>query len=178
MIDRKESFSKNLSSDDLEELIQLGSHVKTDNLDTLLDYWILLVGKELERVGNAALEPHGVTYRQVQVIGALIVFGDMSQTELAERVQVEPSSVVRLVDRMERDGWIVRQPSPTDRRVKMLKLTDQVEPIWEKVVEAGMATREKAIRGISQTRLNALKKTLSDIYDNLAENGSANLPKP
>ncbi|QDT34948.1 MarR family winged helix-turn-helix transcriptional regulator [Thalassoglobus polymorphus] len=150
--------------------------MKSDNLDHLLDYWILLVGKELERIGNIALEPLGVTYRQAQVIGALTVFGEMSQTKLAERVQVEPSSVVRLVDRMERDGWITRQPSLTDRRVKLLQLTDQVKPIWTEVVKAGMVTRERAVKGISQARLNELNKTLSDIYNNLAEDDGSGLP--
>lgn len=138
------------------------------NLEGLLDYWILLVGKELERAGNTALEPLGVTYRQVQVIGALIVFGEMSQNALAEKIQVEPSSIVRLVDRMERDGWIVRKPSPSDRRVKLLELTEQVEPIWTKVVAAGINTRERAIRGIPPENIENLKETLSLIYDNLS----------
>ena len=49
--------------------------------------------------------------------------GVMSQVELARRVGVSQMTVTRLLDGLEKEGWVVRVPSATDRRVHGLGLT-------------------------------------------------------
>ena len=64
----------------------------------------------LERAANEELSKHGITLRQVQVLGALAIFGEQTQAVLADRLLVESSTLVRILDRMERDGWVERVP--------------------------------------------------------------------
>lgn len=130
-------------------------------------YWVLSTANLLERAANEELAPHGITFRQVQVLGTLACVGEMSQTALADRIQVEPSTVVRIVDRMERDGWIERFPSPTDRRVKLLRMTDKVEPVWQTIQEAGVRIRQRITEGLSEQQVSQLMNSLETMCANL-----------
>lgn len=47
----------------------------------------------------------------------------MNQTELAGRLAIEGPTLVRLLDRLEGQGWVVRSTDPKDRRSKLLTLT-------------------------------------------------------
>jgi MarR family transcriptional regulator, transcriptional regulator for hemolysin len=146
--------------------------MKNEELTRTIDYWVLTVARDLERIANEVLGPHGITYRQVQVIGCLMLQGKMAQTEIADVIQVEPSTVVRLLDRMERDGWVRRESDPTDRRKKLIAVTNKVEPIWQTIIECGQNVRKKATQGVSRARQQELMKTLADVSRNLAGDGS------
>jgi MarR family transcriptional regulator for hemolysin len=130
-------------------------------------YWVLSAANLLERAANEELAPHGITYRQVQVLGTLACLGEMSQTDLANRIQVEPSTIVRIVDRRERDGWIERFPSPTDRRVKLLRTTNKVEPVWKTIQKVGDKIRERITQDLSERQVSQLLKSLETMCANL-----------
>ena len=143
--------------------------------DREIDYWILATANQLERVANEELGRHGITYRQVQVIGCIKQLGPMSQTELAERILLEPPTVVRLLDRMTRDGWVERVPSTTDRRVKIVVLTDQVEDVWKTVRRTGRRIRTRMTAGLDAEQLSMLNGILGQVWANL---GGAALDQP
>ncbi len=44
----------------------------------------------------------------------------VTQARLAERLEIEPISVSRLIDRMEQAGWVMRETDPNDRRVRLI----------------------------------------------------------
>ena len=46
-----------------------------------------------------------------------------SQADLVERLGLDPSTVTKMLQRLERDGWVGREPSPSDRRVMVVTLT-------------------------------------------------------
>lgn len=56
---------------------------------------------------------------------------DVSQKELAERMQIDTSSLVRLLDILEAKGEIERRPDPADRRAKRLFLTERGRAAFE-----------------------------------------------
>ena len=49
----------------------------------------------------------------------------MTQAQLARRVAIEQPTMVRTIDRMERDGLVTRTPDPNDRRASRITLTDR-----------------------------------------------------
>ena len=73
-----------------------------------------------ERAMNDELAPRGITFRQAQVLWLLAHEGSLSQTDLAERMRIEPPTLVGILDRMEREGWIRREGDATDRRRKFV----------------------------------------------------------
>jgi MarR family transcriptional regulator for hemolysin len=96
-----------------------------------------------------------------------MALGAMPQGELAAHLSTSSVSVVKLIDRMERDGWVVRKPSSEDRRVKLVFLTTKAKSIWKDLTAHARAVIEQAHRGISEKELSKVKKILSRIRKNL-----------
>ena len=81
------------------------------DFENSVGFWICQASHALQRAFNEELAPQGVTYRQAQVLGCLALEGKLSQTDLAERMRIEPPTLVGILDRMEQGGWIRRDLS-------------------------------------------------------------------
>jgi MarR family transcriptional regulator, transcriptional regulator for hemolysin len=132
-----------------------------------IGYWLLMSARGYERALNELLAPQGITYRQCQVLGWLALEGALSQTELADRMAIEPPTLVGILDRMERDGWIFRDDCPTDRRKKLVRPTAEAEPVWATVAACAKQVRARATRGLTAAQLATLKELLGVIQENL-----------
>jgi MarR family transcriptional regulator, transcriptional regulator for hemolysin len=137
------------------------------NFEESVGYWLTIVTQAYHRAISDDLAPHGITYRQSMVLGWLALEGELSQTELAAKMMVEPPTLVGILDRMERDGWITRHGCPDDRRKNLIRTNPGAEPVWEKIVECALRVRAQAIDGISEPQLATLKKLLKHLYQNL-----------
>ncbi len=138
------------------------------DFENSVGYWIFATAHQMACAMNERLQELGITHRQWEVLGWLSFEGALSQTELAERIGIESPTLVGVLDRMERDGWIQRVPSETDRRKKIIHPTERVEPVWAKMVACGLDVRAKATKGLSEDQLRNLRETLQVMRDNLA----------
>ena len=139
--------------------------------------WLTRSAQAYERALNAELAPRGITFRQVQVLGWLAHEGELSQTELAERMHVEPPTLVGILDRMERDGWISRHDCPTDRRKKLIRTEQQAEPVWAEIVECARKVRTCATAGLEPEQIQLLKQLLDRVLENLDSETAMCSPK-
>ncbi len=139
------------------------------DFEASIAYWVGMTARLFEQALNEELTPHGITYRQWQALGWLALEGELSQTQLAERMQVEAPTLVGILDRMERDGWITRHPDATDRRKKLVRPTPRVQPVWAKIVRVARKLRAEATQGIAPEELELVKKVLGKIQDNLKD---------
>lgn len=91
----------------------------------------------------------------------------VSQKRLAELIEIDPMSLVRILDRMEADGWVERRADPQDRRARCLVVTEQARPIigliWEIVAE----TRAEALAGLEEAERAHLMRLLDRVHANL-----------
>ncbi len=132
-------------------------------------YWVFATTHELCRAMNEELSSHGITYRQWEVLAWISKAGEQSQSELAERMFIEPPTLVGVLDRMERDGWIERVPADGDRRKKLVRATPRVEPLWSKMVACAHRVRTKAVQNLRPEQLAELRDILDTIRENLNE---------
>ena len=132
-----------------------------------IGYWLTVTTQAYHRAVIDELAPHGITYRQSMVLGWLALEGELSQTELAAKMMIEPPTLVGILDRMERDGWITRHSCPADRRKKLIRATAAAEPAWEKIVDCATRVRSRATEGLTERQLAVLKKLLRRIGHNL-----------
>jgi MarR family transcriptional regulator for hemolysin len=137
------------------------------DFENSVGYWICQASHAFQRAFNEELAPQGVTYRQAQVLGCLALEGRLSQIDLAERMRIEPPTLVGILDRMERDGWIRRDGDKNDRRRKLVQPTAAAKPIWTKIVGVAKRVRARATRGMTNTHLAQLKKLLGLVQANL-----------
>jgi MarR family transcriptional regulator, transcriptional regulator for hemolysin len=90
---------------------------------------------------------------------------ELSQRELADQLGVEGPSVVSMIDRLENAGLVLRSPSPTDRRVKLVHLTDSGRALYAKVKKEANAFRSSLLADVDTAALAAA----ADLMDALRE---------
>ena len=138
------------------------------DFESSIGYWLTLATQAYHRAFSDEVAPYGITYRQSQVLGWLALEHEISQAELAARMLIEPPTLVGILDRMERSGWIVRQPCPGDRRKKVIRATPAAEPVWNDIVACAQRIRSRATEGISPQQLQQVHETLRKIHANVA----------
>jgi DNA-binding MarR family transcriptional regulator len=87
-------------------------------LERLFELAVLLVdGME------SGLSARGLTRARSELIWRLQRQGPMTQRELSQALQCTPRNVTGLVDGLQADGYVLREPHPADRRATLVRLT-------------------------------------------------------
>ena len=92
----------------------------------------------------------------------------MSQKRLSELTELDPMTLVRILDRMEADGWVQRRFDPTDRRAHTLWLTPKSKPVLEHIARLVAETRAETLHGLSNEERAKLIELLERVHANLA----------
>lgn len=79
----------------------------------------------------------------------------LSQVELAEHMGITPPSLVKLLDRLEEDGWLERIPEPGDRRAKRVHLTARARDMAQRIEAEATLLRQELLEGISPAERRA-----------------------
>lgn len=143
------------------------------DFDQSIGYWLVATNQAYSRAFNELLAPHGVTFRQAQLLGWLALEGPMSQTELASRMLIEPPSLVGILDRAEAEGWIERRPCSADRRRKLIHTLPAAEPVWKKIAECGREIRSQAAAGLTADEVETLRYLLEKVRQNVTVESAA-----
>ena len=99
-----------------------GEHVVPEyDLEDSVGYWIACTAHSFRRALEDVLVEEKITFRQWEVLAWLAENGAQSQVQLAERVGIETQTLVGVLQRMERDGWLERQNCSEDRRRKRIR---------------------------------------------------------
>lgn len=124
--------------------------------------------KKMADVFNERLIPLGVTRVQWMAMYYLLKYGDMSQKELGERMDIKESTVARLLDRMEEEALINRTNSKEDRRVKYIKLTVMGREKIEELLPEGQKMSELFSIGITEEEMGVFKTVLKKFIENIS----------
>ena len=109
----------------------------------------------------------GLTRAQWWVLTHLYRGNGVSQTELAETLEIEKPTLGRLLDRLEAKGWVRREHDASDRRVWRVHLTDEVEPALRTMRAIAAELRRDALTGINAAERERFVDTLLAIKENL-----------
>ena len=109
----------------------------------------------------------GVTTAQWRALAWLGHEPGLKQVELAERLDVEPITAGRIIDRLEEAGLVSRQPDPVDRRVWRLELTDRAKPIFERLGMIAEEMADQAFAGLETGEIEAMRAKLALIRENV-----------
>jgi len=110
---------------------------------------------------------------QCKVLAHLERHEGLSQAKLAELADTDPMTLLRTIDRMERDGWVERRADLVDRRAYRLYLTPAAAPVLERMWSIADVAREQALTGLSATEHDQLLGLLERIQGNLTAAVSA-----
>jgi MarR family transcriptional regulator for hemolysin len=124
--------------------------------------WRLLIDKQLKHLGIG--QAGWMTIAMIAKSGA-----PMSQRALADLVGVEGPSMVSMLDRLEREGFVTRAPCPTDRRVKLVHLTEAGTTLYQQVREQAQAVRTALLGDIDPDQLKAATELLELLRTRIEE---------
>lgn len=135
---------------------------------TNLGYLLSDNSRQLRRLFDDRVSRLGLTAVQARLLLSLDKFPDRNQAYYAERLEIEPITLTRIVDRMEDAGWIERRADPSDRRARILHLTakshDVVDPL-RAILETMV---EDMLEGISAEERETMMRLLETISANVA----------
>ena len=116
---------------------------------------------------NERLKHTGLTQSRWIALLHLSNSGPISQRELAERIGVEGPSVVRVLDWLEDQDLVARDACGDDRRVKLVRLTEEAEPILKELTRISDGLRREVLADISPEDLAVAHRAMRHIADKL-----------
>lgn len=136
---------------------------------------LLILGKLVKRQIEMALieEGLGLTAAQARSIVVLHFHGPIRQHELAALTEVEPSTLVGILDVMERDGLAVREPHPSDRRAHLVRLTERGERRVPELFALWHRVESHLVEGRDPDEVARLRERLESFLDRLSEGGES-----
>ena len=122
----------------------------------------------IEKKANIILKPHDITHGYTYFLMELFKRDGQTQTALQNAVGgIEHPTVVRTLDRMQRDGLIERRPSSTDRRAFLIYLTDKGRATEKDVLDSAQALNQIILTNFSKEEQAQFQSYLRRLIDNL-----------
>ena len=128
-----------------------------------------IAGCKLKQYTAAMLKQQKVdlTPEQFLLIDLLWNQGPLSQQDLADQMHKDKNSITKLVDAIERKGFVVRHQNPNDRRSNTIVTTDIANSLKDEAKTKGISILDKMLSGISEEELHNFLNTLDKLCSNM-----------
>ena len=113
---------------------------------------------------DAILKPHGLTFARYEAL-VLLTFssrGSLPLGKMGERLQVHPTSVTSIVDRLEHAGLVERRPHPDDGRAVLAEITAAGRTLVEQAT-ADLVSADFGLGVLDEDGLRALSELLRPV---------------
>jgi DNA-binding MarR family transcriptional regulator len=137
------------------------SEIKPE-VDQILEATLYLY-TESRRLTKELARSVELTGPQLTVLKMLEGVGDLSLSELSERIRAQNSTVTGIIDRMEQAGLVARVRSTEDRRVIKIKLTERGSRIARSIAIEPMEVFRGALEGLSPAEVRDLLRILTKV---------------
>jgi len=127
-----------------------------------------LAAHDWRTVLDRRLRPLGLSRATWMLLAFVRKLDGPNQTQLADRLGLEGASVVRLVDRLEREGYVERRTG-ADRRVKTIHATARGEALASEIFRIAGEMRGDLFRGIPAEEIAAAHALLARLHVRLME---------
>lgn len=121
---------------------------------------IIYLYTEGRRITKELARRAQLTGPQLTVVKILEQIGDLSLSELSERIRAQNSTVTGIIDRMEREGLVVRERSKEDRRVVIIRLTPKGAQLAEDIPVEPMRVFQTALSSLTKDEMRELLRIL------------------
>lgn len=135
--------------------------IKSD-VDQILEAVIYLY-TESRRITKELARRAELTGPQLTVVKLLEQVGDLSLSGLSEKIRAQNSTVTGIIDRMEREGLVVRERSKEDRRVVYIKLTPKGRELAREIPVEPMEIFRSALESLSAQEMRDLMRIMTKV---------------
>ncbi len=124
------------------------------------------------------LKPLGLSQAKWRTLLHLSLAGEpITQAEIASRLEIEEPTLVTLLHRLERGGWVARKNSAHDRRCKTVHLGRRATRVISEITAAANKLRGELLADVSSAELRTCMRVLERVRDKAEEkstNGRGN----
>jgi MarR family transcriptional regulator for hemolysin len=141
--------------------------MKKLDFENTLGMAIKLSSKSLERAMDIELKNlHGLSSGQWKIILVLSIEDGFSQKDLAERIFVDSTTLVPIIDSMEKKGLVERRTDPKDRRNNRIFLSGKSKSLADPIIESIFRIRKIVYKNIPERDLEFARNILKKITEN------------
>lgn len=108
---------------------------------------------------------HNVTPVQYACLSEIARQPGVDATRLASAVAFDRSTLGNVLERLEGKGWVDRRPSPDDRRVKLLHITEAGEQLLDAIEPAVVATQKRLLKPLSAADRKLFMRLVSELVE-------------
>lgn len=135
------------------------------DLGDLPGYYIRRLQQIAVAVFLQEAESIGITPVQYAALQTIANQPDLDQRSLARQIGLDTSTLAGVVDRLEARGLMLRSASPTDRRVRLLRLTEQGVAALAEVVPAMHRTQARILAPLPEAEQREFMRMLKTLVD-------------
>ncbi len=151
---------------------------RAPNLHREILFQLSDVARSMRTFIDQCAREHAMTRAQWGVLARLERQEGMTQAEMAETLEIQPISLVRLVDRLCDHGLVERRPHPRDRRANLLYLTDKGHTTLVRLAPLAKGIAAEVLASLDEAEVaDVLHKLLlikSNIRQASAKRGASN----
>ena len=137
-----------------------------ENVFSLIRHIDAQIKKEID----AQFKENDLTYSQSHLLYQVGKNGgSISQKELQSRLKVSHPTVVGLVQRMEKSGFLYSRVDEKDKRNKMIYLSQKAEDFHKKLMKSRSENIQKVLKGFSEEEKSELERLLNKMIENCGE---------
>ena len=114
-------------------------------------------------------EHFGLTGAQWKIVVILSIKEGITQKNIADMAFVEAPTLVPVIDKMEKDGYLTRQSDPKDRRNNLIFMTEKSKDMVDQIIDSVLEVRNMGLGKISKKDMEITKKVLEQIRTNTEE---------
>ncbi|MDO4776145.1 MAG: MarR family transcriptional regulator [Cardiobacteriaceae bacterium] len=122
----------------------------------------------MNRYYDRRVRAYGITRTQWTLLTYLSRYEGVSQTKLAEYMDLAPMTLTRQIDKLEEDGLLDRRQDPQDRRTNLIYLTEKSQPLMTHMHDIAVEAKEAALKNFSEEERRLLRDYLWRVRENMA----------
>ncbi len=134
------------------------------NIEDSYGYHLISLAVLIKRLMEDKLKQHDLTHLQFSILMNLHKNKITTQKELLKYIYGDEASITRLIDRLEKKGYILRESSTTDKRKKNILLTAEGIALTEKVIPYAVAVNRKLTNGLEKKEADEFLRLLQKVH--------------
>ena len=134
-------------------------------------FYIKRISEYIESDANRALEQYGITCSQARVLTFLLKRQDKTtiQKDIENYFEIKHPTVIGILQRMEAKGLIASSVDPSDKRQKIITLTDSAFELEKTIADHVEDAEQRMAEGMTEEELETIKQLLYKVYKNISK---------
>ncbi|MDP6568588.1 MAG: MarR family transcriptional regulator [Candidatus Marinimicrobia bacterium] len=135
------------------------------SLEESTGFLVVRTARTMKKALDAKLSEYGLTTSQLTVLNALAKEDGLSLSVVGKRVYLDKPAITGLADRLEKDNFVERRRTSTDRRVIQLFLTNKGSNLLQELDEIATKVDQQLVSVLAPKELTEFRNLLNCIWE-------------